>query len=144
MVVESHSLEQTRAFAAKLARRVTPGAVIALNGDLGCGKTEFVRGFVHALNPVAAVHSPTFTVVNAYQTPRFPVYQFDVYRLGDGAELIEIGFEEYVAASGVCLIEWAELFAEELPSEVTYHLCFTDCGPTLRRIELIEPQMPQP
>lgn len=137
--VESDSLEQTRALGARMAAEVTPGTVFALEGDLGCGKTEFVRGFVHHLAPDAAVRSPSFNLVNSYPCALMPLYHFDFYRLGDASELIEIGFEDYLRANGVCLIEWADMFIQELPALQTIRLVFTDCGPTKRRIEIIPP-----
>jgi tRNA threonylcarbamoyladenosine biosynthesis protein TsaE len=89
--------------------------VYALVGPLGAGKTEFVRGFVGQLSPDVLVHSPSFTLLNIYQTPAFPVFHFDFYRLGAAAELTEVGLAEYLGGEGVCLVEWADMFADELP-----------------------------
>ncbi|KMQ51564.1 TsaE protein, required for threonylcarbamoyladenosine t(6)A37 formation in tRNA [Chitinispirillum alkaliphilum] len=115
MIKESKSAEETRKLGAALARKAAPGNVFALVGDLGCGKTEFVRGFVHELFPEAVVRSPTFSIVNSYGPSSFPLYHFDFYRLCDFSELDQIGFEEYVASEGVCLIEWADMFSDCLP-----------------------------
>ncbi|NLD94287.1 MAG: tRNA (adenosine(37)-N6)-threonylcarbamoyltransferase complex ATPase subunit type 1 TsaE [Fibrobacter sp.] len=133
MVFESQSVEETRKFGAKFAETLKPGDVIALDGDLGTGKTEFVRGLVAALGG-SAVRSPTFTIVNTYQTMSMPVYHFDFYRMTDSDELFEIGFYEYVAGDGVCLIEWGTMFQDALP-ENTRILKFKDAGETIRTIE---------
>jgi tRNA threonylcarbamoyladenosine biosynthesis protein TsaE len=136
---ESGALEQTRSLGARMAEVVGGGTVLALVGDLGCGKTEFVRGFVRHLAPDAAVRSPSFNLVNSYACARMPLYHFDFYRLGDASELIEIGFEDYLRANGVCLIEWADMFIQELPPLQTIRIDFTDCGPTQRLIEITPP-----
>ncbi|MFP4165103.1 MAG: tRNA (adenosine(37)-N6)-threonylcarbamoyltransferase complex ATPase subunit type 1 TsaE [Chitinispirillaceae bacterium] len=128
------SVDETRALGARLAREARPGDVYALEGDLGTGKTEFVRGFVGELIPGAAVRSPTFSIVNTYSSPRFAVYHFDFYRLGDPAELDDIGFDEYTAGDGVCLIEWAAMFEDYLP-ETTKVIRFRDQGELERSIE---------
>jgi tRNA threonylcarbamoyladenosine biosynthesis protein TsaE len=133
MVFESRSVEETRKFGAEFAKTLKPGDVIALDGDLGTGKTEFVRGLVAALGG-SAVRSPTFTIVNTYQTMSMPVYHFDFYRMVDSDELFEIGFYEYVAGDGVCLIEWGTMFQDSLP-ENTKILRFKDTGETIRTIE---------
>ena len=99
-----------------MAAEAIAGNVYGLVGGLGAGKTEFVRGFVAALNPAAEVHSPTFSLVNIYETEKYPVYHFDFYRLTSAAELREIGFDEYCGGAGVCLIEWADMFPNALPS----------------------------
>ncbi len=133
--VETRSVEATRAEGARVAAVAVPGDIYALVGELGAGKTEFVRGFVAALAPEASVRSPSFTIVNVYETPRFPVYHFDFYRLSDPSELHEIGFAEYLAGGGVCLIEWADLVAGELPEEGVRVVRFTDPGEGIRVIE---------
>ncbi len=89
----------------------------ALIGGLGAGKTEFVRGFVAELSPETVVRSPTFSIVNTYVKGPFPVHHFDFYRLSDESDLYELGFDDYVYGEGVCLIEWANMFADSLPSD---------------------------
>jgi len=133
MVFESGSVEETRKFGAEFAKTLKPGDVIALDGDLGAGKTEFVRGLVTALGG-SAVRSPTFTIVNTYQTRSIPVYHFDFYRMVNSDELFEIGFYEYIAGDGVCLIEWGTMFQDALPQN-TKILKFKDAGETNRTIE---------
>ncbi|MFP4014186.1 MAG: tRNA (adenosine(37)-N6)-threonylcarbamoyltransferase complex ATPase subunit type 1 TsaE [Chitinispirillaceae bacterium] len=128
------SAQETRELGARLARRAQPGDVYALEGDLGTGKTEFVRGFVEELIPGAAVRSPTFSIVNTYSSDRFPVFHFDFYRLCDSEELDTIGFDEYTGGDGVCLIEWADMFRDALP-ENTKVICFGDEGESERVVE---------
>ncbi len=124
----------TRAFGARVASRSVPGDIYALEGELGTGKTEFVRGFVSELDQTVAVRSPSFTIVNTYATTRFPVYHFDFYRLCDAAELDEIGFNEYIAGNGVCLIEWGTMFPSVLPPHSRLIL-FRDTGTFEREIQ---------
>ncbi|MDR2728635.1 MAG: tRNA (adenosine(37)-N6)-threonylcarbamoyltransferase complex ATPase subunit type 1 TsaE [Chitinispirillales bacterium] len=112
---KSLTIENTRALGARLARIAVPGDVYVLDGDLGSGKTEFARGFVEALSPDAAVRSPTFSIVNIYNTPVFPVYHFDFYRIEERQELISIGIDEYINGDGVCLVEWGTMFPDALP-----------------------------
>lgn len=132
----SSSLEETRALGARIAVHVRPGDLLALIGDLGAGKTEFVRGFVDALSPGAPVRSPTFTLLNVYETPVLPVYHFDFYRLCDPGELVEIGLDDYLEGSGVCLIEWADLFMGKLPAQNRHEVRFADTGLTSRRVQV--------
>jgi tRNA threonylcarbamoyladenosine biosynthesis protein TsaE len=107
----------TRQAGARLAAEAQPGDVFGLEGELGAGKTELVRGFVSSLNPAAPVRSPSFALVYTYETQKFPIHHFDFYRLNDPDELIEIGFDEYLRGDAVCLIEWADLFPEFLPPD---------------------------
>ena len=127
MDIHSTSVEETRRAGARLAASAKAGDIYALIGELGTGKTEFVRGFVASLCAGCAVRSPTFTLVNIYDTPAYPVYHFDFYRLKKAEELIEIGFHEYVQGDGVCFIEWADMFPEAIPSAVQ-QIRFTDMG----------------
>jgi tRNA threonylcarbamoyladenosine biosynthesis protein TsaE len=129
----SSSVADTWAAGARSAHKARPGDVLALCGELGCGKTEFVRGFVAHLAPNAAVRSPSFSLVNTYATPAFPVYHFDFYRLKSPQEMTEIGFEEYLRGDGVCCIEWANLFAGLLPSHAWWFY-FKDTGDDRREI----------
>ena len=114
-VFETNTPEETEAIGRKLAQESTPGQVFTLIGDLGVGKTVFTQGFATGLNIAEAICSPTFTIVQEYDTGRLPFYHFDVYRIGDVEEMDEIGYEDYVYGDGVCLIEWANLIQEILP-----------------------------
>ena len=127
------SVEETRSFGERVAAKAALGDVFALEGDLGTGKTEFVRGFMHKLAPAVIVRSPSFSIVNIYETPAMPVYHFDFYRLSDQSELIEIGFDDYLAGNGICIIEWATMFPGALPA-ATRSIRFTDRGSTEREI----------
>ncbi len=105
----SNSVEDTNKIAEEFARTIEPGQIVLLVGDLGAGKTAFVKGVVKALHgDPDQVTSPTFTIVNEYSLDDFPIYHFDLYRLENPNELYNIGFEEYFYGSGVCFIEWPE------------------------------------
>lgn len=134
MVVESKSVEETRQWGARLAKVIEAGDVFALEGDLGAGKTEFVRGLVNELGGAVTVRSPSFSIINIYQASAMPVYHFDFYRMSDSDELYEIGFYEYISGDGVCLIEWGTSFPDVLPKN-TRVLRFSDLGSNLRKIE---------
>ena len=127
MLLATRSVGATRAFGAKVGAASRPGDLYALEGELGTGKTEFVRGFVNGIDGSIVVRSPSFSIVNTYATARFPVYHFDFYRLHDASELDEIGFEEYLAGDGVCLIEWGTMFPSVLPTQ-TRLIVFRDIG----------------
>ena len=106
----------TARLAAALARLARPGDVIALVGTLGAGKTAFARAFVRALgDPDADVPSPTFTLVQTYDLPAGTLWHFDLYRLGDPAEVLEVGFEDAVA-DGMVLVEWPDRLGPLLPA----------------------------
>ena len=105
----SNSVEDTNEIAKEFAKTIEPGQIVLLVGDLGAGKTAFVKGVVKALHGDSdQVTSPTFTIVNEYSLADFPIYHFDLYRLENPNELYNIGFEEYFYGSGVCFIEWPE------------------------------------
>ena len=114
-VLISRSPDQTRIVAADFARTLTAGSVVKLVGDLGSGKTEFVKGLAAGLNCEQVVTSPTFTLVHEYRGGRLPLFHMDLYRLNHETELDDIGFEDYLRAGGVCVIEWADKFADRMP-----------------------------
>ena len=101
------SVDETEAAGAAVAKTLTPGTVVAMYGDLGAGKTAFVRGLAAGLGYAGRVTSPTFTIVNEYDT-RPPIFHFDMYRLGSADELFDIGWEDYLGRSGICVVEWSE------------------------------------
>ena len=109
--------EATKAFGRKLAEELEAGDILALIGDLGTGKTTLTKSVAAGLGVTEDITSPTFNIVNEYHSGRLPLYHFDVYRLESGADLFEIGGEEYFDAGGVCIIEWADLVAEVLPDD---------------------------
>lgn len=113
----SHSVEETEALAAELARTLAGGECIALYGDLGSGKTQFVRGLVRGLGGAPrSVSSPTFVLLNVYDTGRLPVYHLDAYRVGGADDFEAIGFSELFEQDGVVVVEWAERVETLLPA----------------------------
>ncbi len=119
MITETFSEKETRELGERLGKEAVPGSVYTLTGELGTGKTVFTQGFARGLGIREHVNSPTFTIVQEYNEGRLPFYHFDVYRIGDIEEMDEIGYEDYFYGDGVCLIEWAELVEELLPSQRT-------------------------
>lgn len=115
LTFRTNSEEETEHLAQKMAEALFPGAFFALNGDLGAGKTAFVRALARAMG-IDDVSSPSFLVVQEYEGP-LPLYHFDVYRLSDCDELYDIGFADYQARNGVICMEWPERVFEVLPSE---------------------------
>ena len=112
----TNSPEETEALGAAVAEGLQPGAVVAFTGDLGAGKTAFVRGLARGLGISQRVTSPTFTIVNEYEGGRLPLFHFDMYRLGSADELFDIGWEDYLVRGGVCAVEWSENVSEALES----------------------------
>ena len=140
MVLETRSPKETFDLGVRLAQDACPGQVFTLTGDLGVGKTVFTQGFAKGLGIEEAVNSPTFTIVQVYESGRLPFYHFDVYRIGDVEEMDEVGFEDYVMGEGVSLIEWANLIEEILPENRTEILIEKDLeqGFDYRRITVKE------
>ena len=108
-------LEETEQFGREFAQNLKPGSVVALVGPLGAGKTTLAKSIAKGLGVTETLTSPTFTIVQEYESGRLPLYHFDVYRVYDEEELFEMGFEEYFKKDGVCLIEWADLIEDMLP-----------------------------
>ena len=110
--------EQTEAVGQQLAARLTPGTVIAYEGDLGAGKTAFTRGLAKGLGATEQVTSPTYTIVNEYLSGRLPLFHFDMYRLGSADDLWDIGWEDYLERGGVCAVEWSENVREAMENAI--------------------------
>jgi tRNA threonylcarbamoyladenosine biosynthesis protein TsaE len=129
-------LDATAAFGRRLASVLFPGAVVALVGPLGAGKTQLVRAITVGLGLADGrlVSSPTFVLIHEYDA-RLPVYHFDAYRLRDAGEFSDLGAHEYLEGRGVCLVEWADRVADSLPAEHV-RIAFTITGETSRRVEV--------
>ena len=113
----SDSVEQTRDFAAAMARRAQAGDVVLLVGDLGAGKTHFAQGFAAGLGIADIPTSPTFNLVCEYRDGRLPLYHFDLYRLESADELDDIDYYGIVEGDGVSLVEWGDKFEEAAPDD---------------------------
>ena len=111
----SSSPEDTLNFAKDIASLLQKKDIVILSGELGAGKTKFTEGILSFFNLENEISSPTFTIVNEYDTSSIPIFHFDVYRLEDSSEFYEIGGDEYFE-KGICLIEWGELIADALPN----------------------------
>ena len=134
MVYITNSEAETEALAESLAERLPEGTVLAFYGELGSGKTAFVRGLARGLGIGAMVSSPTFTIVNEYPGPR-SLFHFDMYRLGSADELFDIGWEDYLSRGGICAVEWSENVAEAFEGD-EIAVRFEKLGESTRRITL--------
>lgn len=119
-IIETNTDKETKEWGQKMGRSAKAGAIYALVGDLGVGKTVFTKGFAEGLGVIEHISSPTFTLVNEYHDGRLPFYHFDVYRIEEAEELEMIGFEEYLYGNGVTLIEWANRVPELLPPDTVW------------------------
>lgn len=99
----------------RMAQLVQPGDFIALDGDLGAGKTLWTQGLAQGLHIEEDISSPTFTIIHEYESGRLPLYHMDVYRLKQPEELYDLGYEEYFYGEGVTVVEWAQIVAPLLP-----------------------------
>ncbi len=108
-------MDETIAYARSWAEALQPNDVVALCGDLGAGKTHFVKGLVAGCGSFEQVTSPTFTLLHEYRGGRLPVFHFDFYRLERRAEIEQIDFDDCLHEGGVAVIEWADRFPELLP-----------------------------
>ncbi len=109
----SHSPAETESLGEQFGRAAKCGWVIALTGDLGAGKTQFVRGLARGLGVTTRVHSPTFTLVNEYGGGRLKLFHLDLYRLETREQILGAGIEEFLSPDGVSVIEWAERLKAE-------------------------------
>jgi tRNA threonylcarbamoyladenosine biosynthesis protein TsaE len=130
----SNSVADTEAIAAKLAESLQPNDVVALEGELGAGKTQFVRGLVKALGGDGrAVSSPTFVLLNVYKTPLLAVYHLDAYRVGGAEDFSSIGFGELLEQNGIVVVEWSSRVKDILPPR-RINITFEITGQTSRKI----------
>jgi tRNA threonylcarbamoyladenosine biosynthesis protein TsaE len=116
----SKSTEDTVALGRTYGSDARRGDVFALRGDLGAGKTQFVKGFVAGLGSKAGVTSPTFVLIHEYGDGRLPVYHFDFYRVESREALSRLGFDDYIFGDGVSLIEWADRYSSLIPSHAKW------------------------
>ncbi|MCB9978036.1 MAG: tRNA (adenosine(37)-N6)-threonylcarbamoyltransferase complex ATPase subunit type 1 TsaE [Rhodospirillales bacterium] len=118
MMVFTHNEEETTALAGRVAGRIQKGDVLLLSGDLGTGKTVFARGIIRSLSgdPALTVPSPTYTLVQSYNTPRGIVWHFDLYRIEGPEEICEIGWDAARENGGIALVEWPEKMGLFVPA----------------------------
>lgn len=129
-----HSVDETVELGRKLGSLLQKGDNVCLTGDLGTGKTAFAGGIAKGLGIDGYITSPTFTIINEYEG-KLPLYHFDVYRIGDTAEMFDTGYYDYIGGDGVTVIEWADLIGDILPSDrIDVHIEKTDHEGTDSRI----------
>lgn len=132
MKIITKSEKETQEAGEKLVQTLAPGSVVAMYGDLGAGKTAFVRGMTRGLGINFPVSSPTFNVVNEYPG-KVPLFHFDMYRLGSADELFDIGWDDYLERGGICAVEWSEN-VEEAFEPGTVKVIITKLGDSEREI----------
>lgn len=118
MEILSYSTEQTEEIGISIGKSLKPCDIIALTGDLGAGKTAFSRGVCKGIGFNGRVTSPTFAIVNEYYCQDIVIYHFDMYRITNGDDLYEIGFDDYLKSNGILIIEWSENITEFLPDNI--------------------------
>ena len=136
-IITTKTPEETQDIGAELAQSLLDSGkkyFVALYGDLGAGKTVFVRGFTGVASPGSRVKSPTYTIVNEYRKGKTPVFHFDLYRIGNIDELDGFGFDEYVE-NGLCIAEWSENLGNMLP-ENTVRVTIKKAGESERIITI--------
>lgn len=111
----SNSPDETEGFGRRFAENLKPGDVLALTGDLGSGKTQFVKGLAAVLGAATAATSPTFTLIHEYAGGRLPIYHFDFFRVEDRQSAERLGLDDYFFGEGVSVIEWADRFPDLIP-----------------------------
>ena len=111
----SNSPAETENFARQVADGAKSGDVLALKGDLGAGKTQFVKGLVAAMKSDAVVASPTFIIIHEYPGGRLPIYHFDFFRLEDRQSADRLGLDDYFFGDGISVVEWADRFPDLIP-----------------------------
>ncbi|PYM05923.1 MAG: tRNA (adenosine(37)-N6)-threonylcarbamoyltransferase complex ATPase subunit type 1 TsaE [Candidatus Rokuibacteriota bacterium] len=137
----TRSADETERVGERLGRRLVPGDVVALSGELGAGKTCFIRGLARGLGVTQGVSSPTFVIVNQY-TGRMPVFHIDAYRTESLTELLDIGFDEYVSGDSVTVIEWSDKLEPLLPpGAIRVRVSGLGDEPRTIRIDASEPRL---
>ncbi|MCF0148688.1 MAG: tRNA (adenosine(37)-N6)-threonylcarbamoyltransferase complex ATPase subunit type 1 TsaE [Clostridium sp.] len=121
-----NNIEETTNLGFAIGKLLNPGDIVCLTGDLGTGKTHITKGIAKGLDINEYITSPTFTIVNEYDSGRIKLYHFDVYRVSDPDEIYAIGFDDYIFSNGVSIIEWANYIEEILPNEYLHILIEKD------------------
>jgi tRNA threonylcarbamoyladenosine biosynthesis protein TsaE len=116
----SNNTGETEGLGRKLAKNLEKGAVVALTGDLGSGKTAFAKGIAAGLAAAAHVTSPTFSLIHEYRGGRLPMYHFDFFRLEDRESVERLDLDDYFSGDGVCVVEWADKFPDLLPGNAIW------------------------
>ena len=118
----SNSPAETEAIGLQFAKELNVGSILALEGELGSGKTQFTKGLVAGLESSAPVTSPTFTIIHEYPGGRLPVYHFDFFRLENRESVAQLGLDDYFFGDGISVIEWADRFPESIPNQARWIL----------------------
>ena len=137
MLTVTNSPEETRRLGERLAGQLQAGDVVILEGELGAGKSELARGIAKGLGVTETVTSPSFTILNVYESGRCPLYHFDWYRLESAEELYELGMDEYLGGDGIAVVEWAERCPEAVP-EGAIRISLETAGEQVRKINIRE------
>jgi len=116
----SNSPAETEAIGRQVAENIGVGSVLALKGELGSGKTLFVKGVVAGLGGSADVTSPTFTILHEYRAGRLPIYHFDLFRIENPQALARLGLDDYFFGDGISVIEWADRFPDFVPEQARW------------------------
>lgn len=132
----SNSIEDTINIAISLSQYLFAGSVVCLSGDLGAGKTAFAQGMGKGLGVKEHITSPTYTIINEYYSGRIPLYHFDVYRLGNSEEMMELGCDEYLYGEGTTVIEWADNIYDIIPKHRFWITISTAGEPDKRLIQI--------
>lgn len=132
------NVEETTELGFSIGKLLNSGDIVCLTGDLGTGKTHITKGIAKGLGIDDHITSPTFTIVNEYDSGRLKLYHFDVYRVSDPDEIYAIGFDDYIFSNGVSIIEWANYIEEILPSDYLHILIEKDLsnGEDYRKITI--------
>jgi len=116
----SNSPAETEKFGCQFAKKLSAGSILALKGELGSGKTQFVKGLAAGVGSNAAVTSPTFTIVHEYSGGRWPIYHFDFFRIEDRQSAVRLGLDDYFFDDGVSVIKWADRFPNLIPESAQW------------------------
>lgn len=137
MVYLTTNERETEAVGEGFAKELSAGSVVAMRGGMGMGKTAFVRGLARGLGESGRVTSPTYTIVNEYNTTP-PLFHFDLYRLGSADELYEIGFDDYLSRGGICVIEWSENAEDDIEFTHIVEICRGESDELSRTVTITE------